>query len=127
MAVRSRIDRSRRLSGELRSASGWRRDTTSGAGRSEPSRARALLARLRDLTAEGRQADRTALSKLAEEALTVNPGSAEWQSVAARLARGETEAAMTLLHQQAQRDVLPRSDGMSHPGRLWSAWAETRR
>jgi hypothetical protein len=127
MAVRSRIDRSRRLSGELRSASGWRRDTTPEAGRSEPSRARALLARLRDLTAEGRQADRAALNQLAEEALTVNSSSAEWQSVAARLVRGETEAAMTLLHQQAQKDVLSQSDGMSHPGRLWSAWVERRR
>lgn len=126
-AVRSRIDRSRRLSGDLRSASGWRRDAAPEAGRSEPSRARALLARLRELTAEGRQADRAALSQLAEEALTVHPGSAEWQRVAARLARGETEAAMALLHQHAQKDDLPRPDGMSHPGRLWSAWAEARR
>jgi len=127
MPVRSRIDRSRRLSGELRAASGWLRDADPGPDRSEPSRARALLTRLRELTSTGRHADRTVLIQLAEEALTVNSASAEWQDVAARLTGGDTEAAMALLRDQAQKDVLPQLDRMIRPGRLWSAWAEPRR
>jgi hypothetical protein len=127
MPVRSRIDRSRRLSGELRAASDWLREADAEPGRSDPSRARALLARLRDLTSAGRQADRAALIQLAEEALSVNPESVEWQDVAARLTRGDTEAATALLHDQAQKDVLPQSDRMTRPSRLRSAWAEPRR
>ena len=127
MPVRSRIDRSRRLSGELPAASDWLREADAEPGRSDPSRARALLARLRDLTSAGRQADRAALIQLAEEALSVNPESVEWQDVAARLTRGDTEAATALLHDQAQKDVLPQSDRMTRPSRLRSAWAEPRR
>jgi hypothetical protein len=127
MPVRSRIDRSRRLSGELRGASGWLRDADPGRDRSVPSRARALLGRLRELTSAGGQADRAALVQLAEEAIAVTPGSVEWQEVAARLTRGETAAAAALLHDQAQRDVLPQSDRMTRPSRLRSAFVESRR
>lgn len=127
MPVRSRIDRSRRLSGELRAASGWLRDADPGPDRSAPSRARALLGRLRELTSAGGEADHAALVRLAEEALTVNPGSVEWQDVAARLTRGETAAARALLHDQAQKDALPQSDRMTRPSRLRRAWVESRR
>jgi hypothetical protein len=127
MPVRSRIDRSRRLSGELRAASGWLRDADPGPERTAPSRARALLGRLRQLTSAGGQADRSALTGLAEEALAVEPGSVEWQEVAARLTRGETAAAMALLRDQAQQDVLPQSDRLTRPSRLRSAWMDSRR
>jgi hypothetical protein len=125
--LRSRIDFSRRLSGELRSASGWMREADGSRGGSIASRARTLMARVRALEAAGGRVDRDALGRLAEESLAVDPASPEWQEISVALSRGRLGPALSLLHLQAQKDVLPQADILTPPTRLWSAWAEQRR
>jgi hypothetical protein len=125
-SLRSRIDLSRRLSGELRSASGWLRDRQSPRDGSAPARARALIVHLLALDASAGRVDAARLIPLAEQSLAVDPASAEWQEISAALSLGHVQSALLLLHRQARKDVLPQADNLTRPSRLWSAWAERR-
>jgi hypothetical protein len=83
LPVRSRVDPSRRLSGELSAAVDWRRDLFPDAGGSAAVDARALLARVLELAPEIRAASvpPAALTALAERAVAIDPSSAVWQRV----------------------------------------------
>jgi hypothetical protein len=82
--VRSRVDPSRRLSGNLSEASAWRRELFPPAGDDAAAKARMLLARVVELSPQIR--DRTlpsaALTAIAEAAIGIDPASTEWQDVA---------------------------------------------
>jgi hypothetical protein len=83
LPVRSRVDPSRRLSGELSAAVDWRRDLFPDAGGSAAVDARSLLARVLELAPEIRAASvpPAALTALAERAVAIDPSSAVWQRV----------------------------------------------
>ena len=125
--LRSRIDPSRRLTGDLRSASSWLRQVEPQSNDSPAARARALIARLRSVAALGGSPHAADIARLAEEALAVDPSSADWQGVSGALSQEKVDRAMILLHHLAERDALPQPDGLVRRSRLWSAWAEGRR
>ena len=90
LAVRSRIDPSRRLTGDLKEASDWRRSLDGATGDPKTRQARALLARLLELLPEGDLPPASAsgvVGTLAEEALAVDPGSPDWQRISAALTK----------------------------------------
>lgn len=93
LAVQSRIDPSRRLSGSLDAASDWRRDPGSPAEDPVSRDARAVLAGLLaavSASESGGEIGSGRLAALAEQALRVAPDSADWQQIAAAiLAAGE--------------------------------------
>lgn len=100
LTSRSRLDPSRRLTGNLSAADAWRRAVTETEPR-EGEAARALLARL--LAAYGSlsrgQAPANALEGLAERALSIDPGSSRWQEIAGRIQtaqRGSLDAQKVL-------------------------------
>lgn len=147
LAARSRIDPSRRLSGELKGASDWRRDVAAAAADPARQAARTLLTEAMEI-ADALHNDAgvppARITALAEQALRIEPGSAEWQSVAAalvvladvvRAARPAAEVAARLgeaiapIVAAAQKDArLPAQAGSAPPGALRSAWAgEVRR
>ena len=77
LAVRSRLDPSRRLTGDLKEASGWHRAVEPATPEAAIVRARSLLARLLALAPDGRLPAPSAsgtVGTLAEEALAVDPG-----------------------------------------------------
>lgn len=120
--ARSRIDPSRRLTGELSSAARWLRSIAPPGDDAPPARARALIARIRTLRSSPPE-----IARLAEEALAVDPSSPEWQEISRALSRQDVDGALALLHGQALKDALPQSDALARRSRLWSAWAEARR
>jgi len=86
--VRSRVDPSRRLTGELSGAGDWRRELEPPATDRETREARSLLSRMLDVASAvraGRPADPAVFTSLAEQALAIDPGAAVWQDVARRL------------------------------------------
>jgi hypothetical protein len=90
LAVRSRIDPSRRLTGDLKEASDWRRSLDEATADPKTRQARALLARLLELLPEGDLPPASAsgvVGTLAEEALAVDPGSPDWQRISAALTK----------------------------------------
>jgi hypothetical protein len=90
LAVRSRIDPSRRLTGDLKEAAGWHRSLETAVGNAAIVRARSLLARVLNLVpAEGIPAATasSAVGALAEEALAVDPGSPDWRRISAGLTK----------------------------------------
>ncbi|MEO7275388.1 MAG: hypothetical protein ABIX28_18235 [Vicinamibacterales bacterium] len=91
LAERSRIDPSRRLTGDLKEASDWRRVLIAATDDPKSRDARLLLTRLLDLaTAEGAlpaASAAPAVARLAEEALAIAPGSPDWQKISSSLAR----------------------------------------
>lgn len=90
LAARSRIDPSRRLSGELDDASDWQRDVSPAALDRITREARALLAQTLEMARALRTGGEVAPARvgaLAEQALRIDPGSAEWQSASGLLIR----------------------------------------
>jgi hypothetical protein len=83
LPVRSRVDPSRRLTGDVSGASDWRRDLIPLPPDAAADAARDLLARLLDLApaiASGR-APAAVLTGLAEDALAIDAAAEEWQTV----------------------------------------------
>jgi hypothetical protein len=85
LAVQSRIDPSRRLTGRLDAASDWSRATEEPGEDEAAASTRRLLAgllRVAAAIADGRPVEPSGLSALAEEALAVDPASTQWQQAA---------------------------------------------
>jgi hypothetical protein len=82
--VRSRVDPSRRLSGNLTEAAAWRRELFPPSADDAADRARAVLARLIELSPRilNRELPPAAMTAIAEEAIAIDPASSEWQAVA---------------------------------------------
>jgi hypothetical protein len=140
LPVRSRIDPSRRLTGETPAASGWRRDPVPPAPDVAVEGARTLLTQLIDLapavTAGSLEA--SVLTALAEEALAIDPAAEDWQAVSRGLMQlrdvgGDEAARKGLLNQVVARvaAVAARASlatrGLDRQRTLRSAWAEERR
>lgn len=143
LASRSRVDPSRRLSGELEEASDWRRDLSAAALDRVTRDARALLVEALEiaatLRADGDVAP-TRIGALAEQALRIDPGSAQWQSASALLMRvrdaiveqrpaadvaDRLNAAIAPIVAVAQKEARdPRGAGSVPAGTLQRAWAE---
>jgi hypothetical protein len=140
LPVRSRVDPSRRLSGNLEEASDWRRELFPPAPDAAVEAARGLLARLLELAPSVRSGSVAplVLTALAEEALAVDSAAPDWQAVAKGLlelrdrAGTEVERSATLdavvarvssVAERASMATRPleRNHGMK------SAWAEERR
>ena len=141
LAVRSRLDPSRRLSGDLRGAGAARRDPAEPGSR-EGEDVRAVFVALMQLTAQPANArgDHSAeLRRLAESALRIDSASETWREVARELMASakESDAArrrdllLNLLDRvakEAARGTLPRSPLAVTPAPLERAWAlEVRR
>lgn len=85
--VRSRVDPSRRLTGNLSEASSWRRELFA-APEAEPAvRARVLLARLIELSPHIQRGElpAAALTAFAEEAISIDSASPDWQKISKTL------------------------------------------
>jgi hypothetical protein len=142
LSTRSRIDPSRRLSGELSGASDWPRDVEAASLDGETREARALLAQLVEVAgaiADGRALDLTALAALPERALAIGPAADDWQQTSRRLAalRDAVGAHAPAKDQLAMLDdVLPAvirragkgaraipETGVGSPGALLGSWA----
>ena len=115
LAVRSRLDPSRRLTGNLAEAGNWQRPQSQVDER-EGESARQLLERLVNAAGvmrSGRQLPARELESLAEAALTIDTASAVWQDVAARLLEANDvqalESVIAKVAPQAQRGALPRT------------------
>jgi hypothetical protein len=137
LPVRSRIDPSRRMTGETSTASDWRRDLILPVDDNTVRAARGLLARLLDLSPSilDGSAQPSVLTSLAEDALAVNPAAAEWQAIATSLlqlrdARGKRPADRlpTLNQLLAQVGAVVRRESLTtrpfDSTALRSAWAE---
>ncbi len=142
LATRSRIDPSRRLSGDLQTASNWLRDIAPAALDRETTVARELLRDLLAIAATVRTSgtvEPVRIASLAEQALRVDPGSAEWQSVSAKLLTlrdavienraasevlGRLNDAMSPILAAAQKGARqPTGPGSAPAGALLGAWA----
>ena len=85
LAVRSRVDPSRRLTGDVTGAADWRR-VPAGADVREGHRVRELLTALIDAAPRGGAVpDKARLQQLAESAMAIDPSSSVWQEVARTL------------------------------------------
>jgi hypothetical protein len=140
LPVRSRVDPSRRLTGEISAASDWRRELSPPVPDAAVEAARTLLARLLDLAPSVKSGSvaPSVLTALAEEALGVDPAVEDWQAVSKGLlqlrdARGTELERSTLLNQVVARvaAVADRASLATRPRErnqpLRSAWAEERR
>jgi hypothetical protein len=142
LPVRSRGDPSRRLTGDVASASDWRREVSPAAPDATRHAAGALLLRLLDIAPSVRAGtrDAAALTALAEEALAVDPTRDEWQVVSKRLidlrdrhgsntersaAFNEIVTAVCAVIDHASMAVRPEDRKRNRA--LRSAWAEERR
>ncbi len=142
LATRSRIDPSRRLSGELSAAADWRRELQPAAPDRETREARLLLSQLLDLAAAldaGRALDPRAVAALAEQALAIDPAADDWQQTSRRLSALRDAAAarrprpdmlriidetLPAVLRRAQKDARPgAAPGVAAPGALLGAWA----
>jgi hypothetical protein len=103
--VGSRVDPSRRLSGELPEAGDWRRDPGPSSSDRETQESRTLLLRMLQTAASlraGRTIDPSVFVSLAEQALAIEPGAAVWQDVARRLQALADGRDSTPQHRSAQ-------------------------
>jgi Domain of unknown function (DUF4175) len=139
LPVRSRVDPSRRLTGETSAASGWRRDVSPPAPDAVVEGARTLLTRLLELApvVKAGSVDASVLTGLAEEALGIDPAAEAWQAVSTGLlqlrdVRGDEAVRMGVLNQViahitavAERASLA-TRALDRQGTLRSAWAEER-
>jgi hypothetical protein len=115
LAVRSRLDPSRRLTGNLDDAADWRRTSLEA----EPGAGEHVRRLLDDLVAiSARAASGSALDtgrtrQLAEAALAIDPASPLWQDVARRLLDARDPDALreviARISPEALRGVLPRT------------------
>lgn len=115
LAVRSRLDPSRRLTGNLSEASNWQR-SQSPAGERAGEAARQLLDRLVEAAGtlrSGGQLPPGYLQRLAESALAIDTGSSVWQDVAGSLLDAKDvralEAVAGKVAAEARRGGLPRT------------------
>ena len=140
LPVRSRVDPSRRLTGDTSSASNWRRERQPQSPDAVIEAARRILARLLDLApsvASG-SASAPALTSLAEDALSVDPAAETWQLVSKGLiqlrdVRGTAAERSSTLNETVGRiaAVIDRASLSTRPierhQTLQSAWSEGRR
>jgi hypothetical protein len=139
--VRSRIDPTRRASGDVSTAADWRRELFPIPLDGPDAAARAILARLLELLPEARAGSLppAALTAIAEEALATDPASTEWQTISTNLQRlrdsavGDRESREKLAN-AAVRSVVavvqrtaPTVDRRPSSDALRSAWVEERR
>jgi hypothetical protein len=140
LPVRSRVDPSRRLTGEISKASDWRRELFPPAPDARVQAARGLLARLLDLAPSVKSGSVAplVLTALAEEALAVDPAAEDWQAVSRGLlqlrdGRGTELERSATLNQVVARvaSVAERASmatrALERNRGLKSAWAEERR
>ena len=82
--VRSRVDPSRRLSGNISEAAGWRRELFPASDDEADVRARRLLARVIEVSPQivDRTLPHAAMTAIAEEAISIDAASTEWQAIA---------------------------------------------
>ncbi len=140
--VRSRIDPSRRLSGEASSAADWRRELFPVRSDGPEMAARRILARLLEVSADVRSGSipPAALTAMAEESIAVDPASAEWQSISKNLLqlrdslKGDLSLRASALNNTAaaiaavvHRGALPALSVPRGDAALKSAWVEERR
>ena len=140
LPVRSRVDPSRRLTGEISTASDWRRELLPPVPDASLVAARGLLARLLELAPSLKSGSTSSLplTTLAEEALAIDPASADWQAVSKGLLRlrevGGTERERSATLNQVVAGIAAIADRASLTMRpldrnpsLKSAWAEAGR
>lgn len=136
LGVRSRLDPSRRLTGDVERARDWRRRPPPADAR-PGDRARALFARVLDTATavkQGRHVAADAIRSLAESALAIDPASERWRNVAERLlgaastaTRSEDVAralddALTQIAPEAARGLVRRGGaGEASLSRAWRA------
>jgi hypothetical protein len=138
--VGSRIDPSRRLTGELSGAGDWRREIDPAPSDRELREARILLSRLLEIASEGnagRRVEPSRFTAAAEEALAIGPGLETWQRVSARLqalarVQGATresiseqlsEAATPVVTRTQRGGRMPPQPGTRAPAGLEGTWA----
>jgi hypothetical protein len=140
LPVRSRVDPSRRLTGEMSTASDWRRDRLPPVPEAGVIAARGLLVRLLELapSLKAGSASPQSLTTLAEEALAIDPASEDWQAVSKGLLQlreaggAELERSATLNQIVARVAAIADRASLSmrpldrNPS-LKSAWAEASR
>jgi hypothetical protein len=142
LSVRSRVDPSRRLTGELKDASDWKRDVPPAVQDAQSVAGRRLLERLIELSPAVRSntVEPQVLTTLAEEALGVDPSVSEWQAISKSLIQlrdgGNATAderskllakTVTLVTAMAQRNTLATRPSDRANNALRGAWAEERR
>jgi hypothetical protein len=142
LPVRSRVDPSRRLTGDLASASDWRRELFPATPEANVERAQVLLARVLEMAPAIRAGSvpAAALTAFAEEALASNPESPEWQTISRSFlairdeAMGDQaqrssslNAIVTTLGSVIQRRALTARPLESSSSSLRAAWGEERR
>jgi hypothetical protein len=136
LSARSRIDPSRRLTGQLNAVAQWTRNAPD-AGHGEGDAARALLAELMNVSnaiAGKWVRDPSAVERLAERALSIDPSSSTWQSVARRLlevratlnrpaeAQSKLNEVSATVRREADRGLLPRTPLSIPASPLLRAW-----
>ena len=136
----TRVDPSRRLTGELSAAGDWRRDLGPQNVNRETREARMLLSEMLTVASAvraGRPADPRAFARLAEHALAIDPAAAAWQDVARRLdsaralalsgrdATPELSSAIGVVIARTRPDArMAQHPGTRSPGPLLGAWAK---
>ena len=104
--VRSRVDPSRRLTGNLSEAADWRRELFAAPQSAAATRTRVLLARLIELSPQIERGElpAPALTAFAEEAISIDSASADWQKISKTLTElrdSRGTAREQLIHQAA--------------------------
>ena len=138
LPVRSRVDPSRRLSGDLKEASGWRRDIDRVEVDRTTREARRFLSRLLALARtidERGHVSPAVFNGLAEEALAVDPASPQWQNIARMIlnqrdrpsfdvsgGRDSGYGLVMALVEMVRKSAVSRDQEM--PSALHSAWAD---
>jgi hypothetical protein len=138
LPTRSRVDPSKRLTGDISSASNWRREVSPQPADAASEAARALLGRLLELSpslAAGAVPAAT-ITGLAEDALSIDAAADDWQQVSRALLQlrdsGTGEQRSAALTQVVGRvsTIVARSSlstrAVDRNRRLRSAWAEER-
>lgn len=133
LPVRSRVDPSRRLTGDLDDAGHWRRISPDAAAR-EGEAARRMLERLLEAAEEvtaGRRAETARMQQLAEAALSIAPSSSLWQGIARSLLDArDAEALEKVIEQvspESRRGAVPRTPLSTIDSPLVRAFAAERR
>jgi hypothetical protein len=139
LPVRSRIDPSKRLSGDTSSASSWGREVSAPPADAAAEAARALLGRLLELSPAlvAGTVPAAAITGLAENALSIDAAAADWQQISRSLlqlrdTRGTAEQRSAVLNQVVGTvsTIVARSSLSTRPvdreRALRSAWAEER-
>lgn len=131
LAVRSRLDPSRRLAGDVAEAGDWRRAPAEADAR-EGERVRELfVALLNAFPRSGGTPDPARLQPLAESALAIDPSSAVWQEVARGLLdakdTGALQQVVARVSSEALRGTVARTSLSSEASRLDRAFRMERR